>query len=192
MTTLLQIHITILGCNDCVLRAGCIQPIAGSGPDNAQVMFVGEGPGREEDDQTKPFVGPSGQMLRELATSVGILDAYYTNIVKCRPPGNRDPLSSEIATCLHYLDEQIAVINPKVIVTVGRYAMAQFLPDDSIMRVHGSPHIVHGRVILPIIHTAAALRRPELKTLIAADLRLVPRLLMTPIKPSLSATLTIL
>ena len=131
-------------------------------------------------------------MLRGLADDAGIYNYFLTNIVKCRPPNNRDPKPAEISSCLHYLDEQIEAINPKVIIPVGRYAMAQFLPDESIMKVHGTPHIVRGRTILPIIHTAAALRRPELKPLIAADLRLVPRLLNTPIKPNPGAKLTIL
>ena len=157
-------------------------------------MFVGEGPGADEDQQGNPFRGVSGQMLRRLAHTANILNYFLTNIVKCRPPNNRDPKPAEIASCRHYLDEQIEAINPKVIIPVGRYAMAQFLPDESIMKVHGTPHIVRGRVVLPIIHTAAALpgRWPELVPLIAADLRLVPPLLNTPIKPSLDAMLTIL
>ena len=192
MNTLDAIHTTIKACHDCPLRAGCVQPVPGEGPFNAQVMFVGEGPGAREDEEGKPFMGPSGLMLRDMiAEAVGTyfigtdqvkyFGYFFTNIVKCRPPNNRDPKQSEIHTCLHYLDEQIEAINPKVIVPVGRYAMAQFLPDDSIMKVHGTPHIVHGRIILPIIHTAAALRAPELRPLIAADLRLIPRLLATPI-----------
>lgn len=190
--TLDTIHITIRGCHDCTLRAGCIQPVPGSGPAQTDVMFIGEGPGAEEDTRGIPFSGPSGQMLRDMAWNADILLAFFTNIIKCRPPHNRDPSPTEIRACLHYLDEQIEVIDPKVIVTVGRYAMVQFLPDKSIMKVHGTPHIVRDRVILPIIHTAAALRRPELVPLIAADLRLVPRLLNTPIRPTTGAKLTIL
>jgi DNA polymerase len=155
-------------------------------------MFVGEGPGRNEDEQGRPFVGESGQMLRDMVDEVMFSIPFFTNIVKCRPPNNRDPHQSEIDACLHYLDEQIQVIDPKVIVPVGRYAMAQFLPDDSIMKVHGQPKIVHGRIILPILHTAFALRRREMKPLIEADLRLVPRLLDTPIPQDSGAKLTIL
>lgn len=181
-----------MGCIDCPLRAGCTQPVPGSGPSDAQVMFVGEGPGAVEDDKGVPFSGPSGQLLRDLISNAGIQLPFFTNVVKCRPPFNRDPKQSEINTCLHYLDEQILAINPKVIVPVGRYAMAQFLPDESIMKAHGKPHIVHGRAILPIIHTAAALRRPELQPLISADLRLVPRLLDTRLESNHIAKLTIL
>lgn len=182
----------ILSCTDCPLRAGCIGPVPGSGSDTANVMYVGEGPGAEEDGKD-PFIGPSGRMLRELSAEVlPPEDPYYTNIVKCRPPNNRDPHKEEIDTCLHYLDEQIAAINPKVIVPVGRWAMIQFLPDDLITKVHGRPQMVHGRVILPIIHTAAALRRPEWKPMIAQDLRLIPRILETLEHPPVEGVLTVL
>lgn len=187
------IHLQVLACTDCPLRAGCKQPVPGSGSSNANVMFVGEAPGADEDQLGDPFMGTSGQMLRRLVASLDLPnDPFYTNVVKCRPPNNRDPYQSEINTCLHYLDEQIEAINPKVIVAVGRYAMAQFLPDDSITKARGTPRIVHGRIILPIMHTAAALRRPELVPLIAGDLHLIPRLLDTPLESSHSAKLTIL
>ena len=190
--TLDQIHNTILGCQDCELRGGCISPVPGSGPAHSPVMAIGEGPGAKEDELGIPFSGESGKMLRKMIADSGIPEPFYTNIVKCRPPGNRDPKPGEINACLHYLDEQIEAVQPSVIITVGRYAMAQFLPDESIMRARGTPRIVHGRVILPIIHTAAALRRPELVPLIAGDLRLVARLLSTPIKPAQVAKLTML
>lgn len=192
MTMLEQTHSTILGCHDCVLWAGCLAPIPGSGPADARVMAVGEGPGAVEDDLGIPFAGPSGKMLRQMIKEANIPEPYFTNIVKCRPPGNRDPRPDEINACLHYLDEQIAAIDPKVIITVGRYAMAQFLPDEGIMKVHGTPRIVHGRVILPIIHTAAALRQAGLRPLIASDLRLVARLLDTPLESRPGAKLTVL
>ena len=192
MLDILDIDTRIMACNDCPLRARCQAPVPGSGSLTAEVMFVGEGPGEHEDNQGIPFVGPSGQMLRDMITEAGISDPFFTNIVKCRPPGNRDPTHHEISTCLHYLDEQIKVINPKVIVAVGRYAVAQFLPDDLITKARGKPHIVHGRVVLPIIHTAAALRRPEWVPMIAGDLRLIPRLLDMPLESNDSARLTIL
>jgi DNA polymerase len=191
--TILEIHARIMACTDCPLRAGCKQPVPGSGSEYADVMFVGEGPGAEEDGQGNPFMGPSGQMLRDFVASLELdNDPFYTNVVKCRPPNNRDPYQSEINSCLHYLDEQIEAINPRVIVAVGRHAMRQFLPDDSIMKARGTPRIVHGRVVLPIVHTAAALYSPELKPLIAGDLRLIPRLLDTPLESSHNARLTIL
>ncbi len=192
--TLTDIHARILGCTDCALRATCQSPVPGQGSPTARVMYVGEGPGAQEDQQGLPFTGPSGQMLRSMSIEAGVDpgDTYFTNIVKCRPPNNRDPRPEEISTCLHYLDEQIETINPKVIVTVGRYAMVQFLPDDLITKVHGRPHIVNGRVVMPIIHTAAALRRPEWKPMIAQDLRLIPRILELADNPPTEGVLTIL
>lgn len=191
--TLQLIHDRILACTDCPLRGGCIGPVPGSGSDTAQIMYVGEGPGAEEDGKD-PFMGPSGQLLRRLSMEAGIPpdDVYSTNIVKCRPPNNRDPKPEEINSCIHYLDEQIAAINPKVIVPVGRWAMIQFLPDDLITKVHGRPQMVHGRVVMPIIHTAAALRRPEWKPMIAQDLKLIPRILETLEHPPVEGVLTIL
>lgn len=184
----------ILACTDCILRETCLNPVPGSGYPDANVMYVGEGPGAVEDDMGEPFRGPSGQLLRQLSQESGVPkeDTYYTNVVKCRPPNNRDPRTEEINTCLHYLDEQIALIDPKVIVPVGRWAMIQFLPDDLITRVHGRPQIVHGRVVLPIVHTAAALRRPEWKPMIAQDLKLIPRILEIIANPPTEGVLTIL
>ncbi len=190
--SLIDIHITIKGCIDCPLRDTCIQTVPGSGSGLSRVMFVGEAPGAVEDNEGDPFMGPSGELLRGMVAEVGIEDAFYTNVLKCRPPNNRDPKQSEIDACLHYLDEQILTLEPKVIVTVGRYAMVQFMPDDSIMKVHGIPHIVHGRIVLPIIHTAMALRQPEVQPAIMSDLRLIPRLLDTPINAYPDAKLTIL
>ncbi len=192
--TLIDIHKHIKACHDCPLRAGCKAPVPGvyfRPTTDPCVMFVGEGPGAEEDGK-EPFIGPSGQMLRSMIEEVPIHNAYLTNMVKCRPPNNRDPHPSEINACNHHLEAEIQAINPKVIVAVGRYAMAQFLPDDLITKARGKPHIVHGRVVLPIIHTAAALRRPEWVPVIAGDLRLIPRLLDTPLESNDSAKLTIL
>lgn len=184
----------ILACTDCLLRETCKHPVPGSGYQDARVMYIGEGPGAVEDDEGRPFAGPSGQLLRQLSSEAGIPEeyTYYTNIVKCRPPNNRDPRAEEINACLHYLDEQITAINPKVIVPVGRWAMIQFLPDDLITKVHGRPQMVHGRVVMPIIHTAAALRRPEWKPMIAQDLKLIPRILETIANPPIEGVLTIL
>ena len=186
MTTLTDIHQQVLACTACPLHLGCKSPIPGDGFGNEQVMFVGEGPGAEEDQQGKPFMGVSGQMLREYideANSPITFVPYFTNVVKCRPPHNRDPSPAEIRTCQHFLNSEVLAINPRVIVTVGRFAMMQFLPDALITQVHGRPQVVLGRVILPIIHTAAALRSPEYIPLIKRDLALVPRLLETALEP---------
>lgn len=184
MNTIPDIHASILTCTACPLRAGCNSPIPGHGIEAwinppEVILFVGEAPGAEEDQQGIPFMGQSGQILRSMVEDAGILYPHFTNVVKCRPPGNRDPTPEEIRTCQHYLNSEVLAINPRVIVTVGRFAMMQFLPDDLITKVHGRPQVVLGRVILPIIHTAAALRRPEYIPLIKRDLALVPRLLNT-------------
>lgn len=182
MVSILDIHQQVLACTACPLHLGCRSPIPGNGSLNSPVMFVGEGPGAEEDQRGVPFTGPSGRMLRGMALDAGILYSYFTNVVKCRPPNNRDPSPQEIRTCQHFLNSEVLAINPRVIVTVGRFAMMQFLPDALITQVHGRPQVVLGRVILPIIHTAAALRRPEYIPLIKRDLALVPRLLETSLE----------
>ena len=182
MTPLEVLHQEIAGCRLCVLRQRCRQPVPGTGPPSARIMMVGEGPGEEEDKRVAPFVGPSGRLLRQLSQEAGLdieHEVFLTNIVKCRPPNNRDPAPEEVRTCLPYLDRQIALINPKVIVAIGRHAMMQFLPDEGILKVHGRPRWVNGRIILPIIHPAGAMRNPEWKPSIRQDLRLIPRLLAT-------------
>ena len=180
----------IRACYNCDLRKTCKGPVAGAGTFDPSVLFVGEAPGADEDDQGIPFMGVSGQLLRTLVEQAGIELSYYTNAIKCRPPKNRDPSNPELRACLHHLDAEINALNPRVIVTVGRIAMTRFLPDDLITKVRGVPKVVHGRVVLPIIHTAAALRRPEFLPLIKADLALVSRILDTPLESSDRYTLT--
>ena len=182
MTPLEVLHQEIAGCHLCVLRQRCRQPVPGTGPANARIMMVGEGPGEEEDKQVAPFVGPSGKVLRNLSQEAGLdieHDVFLTNIVKCRPPNNRDPQAVEVQACLPYLDRQIQLINPKVIIAIGRHAMMQFMPDEGILKVHGRPRWVNGRIVMPIIHPAGAMRNPEWKPTIRQDLRLIPRLLDT-------------
>lgn len=192
VTTLYQIREHVLGCHNCHLRNGCMSPVPGTGPLHTDVMFIGEAPGAVEDQEGKPFSGVSGQLLRTEALDAGIEYPYYTNVIKCKPPYNRDPSNTEIEACRPHLEDEIRIVNPRVIVAVGRYAMAQFMPDGLITKEHGKPRIVHGRFVLPIIHPAAALRRPEWLPMIRGDLRLVARLLDTPLESSPGATLTIL
>ncbi len=143
-------------------------------------MFIGEGPGYHEDRQGRPFVGPSGQYLDELLALAGLrrAEVFIANVVKCRPPNNRDPQPDEIKTCTeHYLFRQIEAINPAVIVTLGRFSMNLFLPGARIMRDHGQQRKVNGRLIVPMIHPAAALHQATNKPLIEADFRRLPEIL---------------
>ena len=139
-------------------------------------MFVGEGPGFHEDQQARPFVGPAGKFLDELLASIGYkrTDVYITNVVKCRPPENRDPLPNEIEACRSFLEEQIAWIRPKVIVTLGRYSLAWFFPRDTISKVHGLVREREGRVFVHMYHPAAALHAGGLRKVIEEEFRRIP------------------
>ena len=142
-------------------------------------MFIGEGPGFHEDHQRRAFVGPAGQFLEELLGLVGLHrdQVYIGNVVKCRPPNNRDPLPTEIAACKHWLDAQIRLVNPKMIVTLGRYSMARWFPGQSISKVHGHPVEGDGALIFPMYHPAAALHQGSLRAAIEEDMRKLPALL---------------
>jgi DNA polymerase len=158
-------------CTQCILHKGRVKAVPGEGPAHADIMFVGEGPGFHENQQGRPFVGSAGQFLDELLASIGLKreQVYITNVVKCRPPGNRDPLPEEIEACKQYLDRQIALIKPKVIVTLGRFSMARAFPNEKISRIHGQPKKVDGIVYVPMFHPAAALHQPSLKRTVEED-----------------------
>jgi uracil-DNA glycosylase len=142
-------------------------------------MFVGEGPGFHEDQQARPFVGPAGKLLEELLASAGLRrsEVYITNVVKCRPPNNRDPLPAEIEACRKYLSLQIQTIDPKLIVTLGRYSLAWFFPRDSISKVHGHLRRQNGMHYLHMYHPAAALHAGNLRKTIEDDFRRIPQAL---------------
>lgn len=143
-------------------------------------MLIGEGPGYHEDRQGRPFVGASGQFLDELLALAGLrrADVFIGNVVKCRPPQNRDPQPDEVKTCTEtYLFHQIAAIDPKVIVTLGRFSMNLFIPGAKISRIHGQPQRVQGRLIVPMLHPAAALHQPQNRPLLEADFRSLPAIL---------------
>ena len=155
--------------------------VFGEGNINCDVMFIGEGPGYNEDRLKRPFVGRAGQLLDELIRDLGWKreDVYITNILKRRPPDNRDPLPDEIEAYKPYLTRQIEIINPKVIVAVGRFAMNYFLPDAKITRDHGRVFKVGERIVFPIYHTAAALRSPEqVMGELREDFKKLPKILM--------------
>jgi DNA polymerase len=142
-------------------------------------MFVGEAPGFHEDQQGRPFVGAAGQFLEELLESIGMTrdDVFITNVIKCRPPGNRDPLPGEIRSCGPYLDRQIELIRPTVVVTLGRFSMARAFPKARISRIHGEPRKIDGIVYYPMYHPAAALHRPSLRSTVEADMRRIPEII---------------
>ena len=136
-------------------------------------MLVGEGPGFYEDQQARPFVGPAGRLLEQLLGSAGLArdQVYITNVVKCRPPENRDPLPAEVEACRKYLEEQIKTIKPKLIVTLGRYSLSWFFPRDSISKVHGQFRERNGQHYLHMYHPAAALHAGNLRKVIEEDFR---------------------
>jgi DNA polymerase len=142
-------------------------------------MFIGEGPGFHEDQSGRPFVGAAGNFLNELLGSVGMKreDVFICNVIKCRPPGNRDPEPGEIDACRAYLDRQIEQINPKLIVTLGRYSMARWFPDARISHVHGKPRQIGQRLIVPMYHPAAALHQPSLRQEVVDDFKKLPEFL---------------
>ena len=169
-------------CTKCELHHSRKNAVPGEGPSDADILFIGEGPGFHENEQGRPFVGAAGRFLEELLVNIGMSreQVYITNVVKCRPPGNRDPRPEEIETCTHdYLDRQIQAINPKVIVTLGRFSMALYLPNAKISEVHGQPVRVKGRLVVPMYHPAAALHQGSLRPVVESDFAKLPELIST-------------
>lgn len=166
-------------CTKCELHRSRKKAVPGEGPTHAEIMFIGEGPGFHENEQGRPFVGAAGQFLDQLLAKAGVTrsDVWITNVVKCRPPGNRDPLPEELATCNMYLEAQIKAINPSIIVTLGRISMNKFLPGAKISAVHGQMRKVRDRFVIPMFHPAAALHQASLMPSIMADFAKLPELL---------------
>ena len=166
-------------CTLCTLSQKRSKAVPGEGSRTANIMFVGEGPGYHEDQQGRPFVGRAGKLLEELLASIGLKreQVYITNMIKCRPPNNRDPLPSEITACKPYLDKQIEMIGPKVIVTLGRYSFSKFFPGETIGKARGKPRRWNGRTVYPIYHPAAALRNSNLRSALEKDFSKLPALL---------------
>ena len=179
MDTLEDLAQQVRECTDCPLHTGRANAVPGEGPADAEILFIGEGPGYHEDQQGRPFVGPAGAFLEELLQSIGMTrdQVYIANMVKCRPHNNRDPMPNEIEACRKYLDRQIELIDPLLIITLGRFSMSRFLPGQSISRVRGRLRSVGGRQIFPIMHPAAGLRRQEMRAAIEEDFAKVPGLL---------------
>lgn len=165
------VHTEVRACTLCPLHAARTRAVPGAGPADAEIMFIGEAPGFHEDQQGLPFVGAAGRYLNELLTKVGIdrQHVFITNVIKCRPPSNREPKAEEVETCKPYLDRQIEIISPRVIVTLGRHSMARAFPEEKISTVHGQPREVNGQIYFPMYHPAAALHQPSLRSVLAAD-----------------------
>ena len=166
-------------CENCKLHFSRKRSVPGEGPANGEILFIGEGPGFYENEQGRPFVGQAGKFLDELLTTAGYdrSSVFITNVVKCRPPENRDPELDELTACAVYLDKQIETINPHVIVTLGRISMGKFLPAARISAVHGQSFRVNDRLVVPMFHPAAALHQPSLKSTIIADFSALPKVI---------------
>ncbi|AKM84978.1 TPA: uracil-DNA glycosylase [Patescibacteria group bacterium] len=177
----------------CSLRAGCLQAVPGDGNIDSPVVFIGEGPGKVEDELGRPFVGPAGKLLEEALSGIGWSrsDVYITNVVKCRPPENRDPLPAEVEEHKPFLERELALIKPKLIVLLGRHALHWFLPAEKISQIRGTAKRRGEQVFFITYHPAAALYDPKLKTTLMSDFKKIPTLLVTldqlssPVSPPL-------
>ena len=179
MSALTELYQQIALCHKCDIARLRTKVVPGEGAENAEIMFIGEAPGWHEDQQGRPFVGQAGQFLDKLLASVNLKrqQVYIANVIKCRPPDNRDPLPTEIQNCRQWLDHQIEIIKPKMIVTLGRYSMARYFPGKSISKIHGMA-VKHDNVIYyAMYHPAAALHQQSLKQAIESDMLKIPKLL---------------
>ncbi len=179
MSALNELNQEIASCRRCDLYKYRTRAVPGEGAEDAEIMFIGEAPGWHEDQQGRPFVGPAGQYLDSLLAMINLRreQVYITNVVKSRPPGNRDPFPQEITACRQWLDRQIEIIRPKVIVTLGRYSMAMFFPNKSISKIHGSAQKRDNVIHYAMYHPAAALHQQSLRQAIEEDMRKIPSLL---------------
>jgi DNA polymerase len=173
---LAQIANEVAVCTKCALHESRTKAVAGEGAADAEIMFIGEGPGFHENEQGKPFVGASGKFLDQLLAQAELTraDVFICNVVKCRPPENRDPHPDELSACDEYLEAQIQAINPSIIVTLGRISMGKFFGNVKISAVHGQMQKVGERFVIPMFHPAAALHQPPLKPSILADFAKLP------------------
>lgn len=179
-----ELNKQMLSCSRCVLRGTCTQVVPGEGNAEAQILFIGEGPGQKEDELGRPFVGAAGKFLDEMLATIKLKreSVYIANVVKCRPPGNRDPLPEEVEACWPWLMEQIRIIDPRLIVTLGRHSMERFLPGQKISQVHGKamrrnmPEI-GTRTFYTLYHPAAALYNGGMREILKKDFRRIPKVL---------------
>lgn len=178
-TIALQAIIADIKQHQCSLRNGCTQAVPGDGNPNSPVVFIGEAPGRVEDEEGRPFVGSAGKLLTSLLASVGWQrsEIYITNVVKCRPPANRDPLPIEVEEHKQFLHRELELIQPKLIVLLGRHALHWFLPEEQISKCHGQAKRQGQHVYFPVYHPAAALHNPNLGNTLKEDFLKIPSVL---------------
>ena len=179
-----QLNERMAKCSQCVLRTGCKNVVPGEGPAEAEIMFIGEGPGAKEDELGRPFVGAAGKFLDEMLATIDLKrdEVYIANVVKCRPPQNRDPLPEEVASCWPWLLEQIKIIQPKLIVTLGRHSMERFLPNQKISIVHGKAmrREIEGigkQIFYTLYHPAAALYNGSMREILIKDFKRIPKII---------------
>ncbi len=179
MSELTELCDQVRVCTKCDLSKGRTNAVPGEGPEDAQVMFIGEAPGFHEDREGRPFVGAAGKYLDELLALIEMKreQVYICNVIKCRPPQNRDPLPEEMDACRPYLDQQIELSKPKVVITISRFAMGRWFPGKKIGEIHGTPKKFGDLVVLPMYHPAAALHQPSLKRVLEEDFKRVPQIL---------------
>ena len=179
MNSLDEIARLVRQCSDCELGLGRKNAVPGEGSPNADLMIIGEGPGAQEDLLGRPFVGRAGQFLDELLAYIGLKreDVFIANMVKCRPPENRDPLPAEVSACNKYLERQIELLDPLLIVTLGRVSLTRFFPGVSMAQARGKVREKDGRFIYPVMHPAAALYRQEVRPGIIEDFKAIPGVL---------------
>ncbi|HEX7736151.1 MAG TPA: uracil-DNA glycosylase [Ktedonobacteraceae bacterium] len=183
----------ISGCEKCNLCRGRNRSVPGEGNLHPKILFIGEGPGRNEDMQGRPFVGQAGQVLEEALASINLKrsDVFITNVVKCRPPDNRDPLPDEITACNEYLDRQIEALDPQVIVTLGRFSMAKFFPGQKISVIHGRAKPGRKRLYIAMYHPAAALRSVATMEQFRADFKKIPLIIAEAERRAAAGTLVV-
>jgi uracil-DNA glycosylase family 4 len=179
MSALSELYQQIALCQKCEIAKFRTKVVPGEGAEDADIMFIGEAPGWHEDQQGRPFVGPAGQFLDKLLASINLKreQVYIANVIKCRPTSNRDPLPSEIRNCRQWLERQIEIINPRMIVTLGRYSMARYFPGKSISKIHGMAQKRDNVIYFAMYHPAAALHQQSLRQAIEADMLKIPKLL---------------
>lgn len=179
MSALTELHAEIERCKNCDLARHRTKVVPGEGPEDATIFFIGEAPGWYEDQSGRPFVGSAGQFLDQLIGMIGLKrnQVFIANVIKCRPPENRDPMPGEIQACSKWLERQLELIKPRVVVTLGRYSMAKYFPGESISKVHGRARRINNVTYFAMYHPAAALHQGNLRKVVEADILKLPAVL---------------